>query len=411
MPVLLHTPTLAESLSAEAAHQYECLVSATCQVLNASGIDWKRHHSASYRQSIGDKDTIIRVECSLDAMPFTAIEPDPDSPYPTLLIKPVYPGALTRHDIALDGISVPPNDLLAHSLRPTAEADHYGSFATLPLSLTNAAGLTHSSDSTQQHLLFVVAESSTEVDTYDQDIDELLSFIDKQKSITTLTIVAGGNVNGSKIQHYQRLSTQIELITNRLRQKTDIPIFTLDLKSIDPALLLPLMGKFDLALFAGSALYIDAIQIGVPVYGWRLENDAASILNSKVDYSAHHCWSEAKKAINLQQRAIVRDTQVVNGRITIDNHLSRFEQVLHHYLTEHLSTFKTSGSLNITDGSTVISAHTIYYPGSQENQTQQTLGILHRKLRKFGQSPTRFIRDSDNPLAKKLHPFLPKPAA
>lgn len=402
MSVRLHTPAQADSVSAAASHQIDGLVAATCQILQSAGVGWTLESeplSSSQRHEPVDSIADIQIALGSTANP----------PPAAVIIRPRFPGSLIHHGIELIDGSTRSSAGLRNTLK-LSEADHYGSFAPLPTALLDSSGLSTTNRKPGHHLLYVVAASASEETSFQQDIENLCSVVLQLGTVSGLTVIPGPDVYGCDQRHSDEIRSELTTITQSVTQRLSIPVFTPSLNSKDEPCLPAFMAKFDMALFAGCQRYVDAVQLGVPAYAWRLDYSVAEF-NSWVKTVTQEDWTTLKSRVIQQQRKIVGQSNVSIGSIIIDNNKSQFESALLECLRPRVE--PTSSLATELDQYTqsVIAPYTAHYPGSQNHQARHLVSKTHRKLSKFRQSPTRFLRDSDSALAKLVHPFLRDPAA
>lgn len=411
MPVILHTPKQADTLTTGATRQIESLIAVTSQLLDSGNLSWTQDCRSELQIQHEDSecsDVVIRI----DIRAFARTKGSTAAQLPTqhhprsLIVSPRFPGALLTHDIEITGDPKQSNDTDMNRYT-MSEADHYGSFAPLPQTLNRTAALMNKKGKTGLELIFLLALASETSDSYDEDITTLVSAIRKLAGISTITIMIGPNLQGGTVTNINEYAIHLTELSEEIQRTTGLPTTLLDYHNIDESLLPSLIAKFDVAFCAGCAYYADVVQLGVPVYAWRLNTSSAE-LNDWIESNLSIRLRDEKDTINQRQRDWLYENRFSENHVTIDNNMLHYERVIHRFLTEHLHT--GSKSTDNADQLTVIGPTTTCYPGSQKNQTRHTLGKVRRKLIKFRQSPTRFIRDSDNALAKKLHMFLRDPA-
>lgn len=444
MNVLLLSPPSSKPAPAPGEQQLECLSVAVERILESGALDCRRETliADDNQCSASGRDGLVRTAADL-----VVVVHDADSAgtaklqtlaqlyqCPVVQISLRFPAALIRTDITLSVCTASghrleisePADLDSMTVMP--EAYYFSQFAPSTYSKSSAdckrspIKSTAIPDSPQSHsepeertdleTLVMLDRPTSDPDYNPQhDLATVLAMLDRVDTIGSITL-AQDSLTSSANPERTTGKLPLEEMANSIRQHCRVPV-TIQSPSRLPEELLPFLRRFNIALFGGSNLYADAIELGIPVYAWR-QNESTTLLNELLEAALPMAISTIGRTqrthISDQQKELLSETINRSQTLTVVNRHDQLKIALMHLvsilLPSHPMT-KTDPASSPLDNGTVIAPQPMDYPTDDRLRTRRRLRQVQRKLLKFRQSPTRFIRDSNTPLARSLNQWLP----
>jgi len=335
---------------------------------------------------------------------------------PLIHIKPRFPGVLIRNDIELTGCTQHGHRLTPTETNPSTpqialpEAYHYSQFAPI----SQSAKFTNDVPTKTGIDALVVLRIDEQGKHYNQqhDLETILAALPRLGSLDSVSLLLEQSRSEKKACDKAQEAIMHSLAES-IKGHIDARVRTCTV-SHRASHLIPFFRSFDIALFGGSTHYADAIELGIPVYAWR-QSESTTLLNDLLDVSATgkptYQLKQLKTHINELQLELINEMTARHHALTIPNTMGRFYNALNKLLTDVVAIEGSVKSIAIDpafERQPIIPPTDTIYPGSELHASRHTLQHMQRKLLKFRQSPTRFIRDSNSPLARHLHPLLPQ---
>lgn len=326
----------------------------------------------------------------------------------SITLRPTYPGSFAQNDINIECRNVDDNawvtERIIEATRSAEELSkleeylepdmYYSQFSPLPVRLG-----TEFYQREREHALvflsFTAGENTDEV--CDNDKKTLALLLHDIEALRSLTIVTDTLETAPKVE-------QIALY---LREALAVDTKVFAHRRGDYRDLFAVLSKCDLALFAGSSLYIDAARLGIPVYIWRSQqqgveplNEAFLTLADKYDPAAVH--EEQRRQIEkLVEAHYLGHTLPNNSRAIMDAMAAIITKLAPGVVID-------TGKL-IDDTAMpvpVIDQPRVWHEDSARIKMRNSLSLGKKKFAKMRQNPNRFFKDSNNPFARKIYTLM-----
>lgn len=325
-----------------------------------------------------------------------------------ITLRPTYPGSFAQNDINIECSNMEEKAWMTERVieatqlaEQTAKVSefvepdmHFSQFSPLPYRLGKEF-YARARDHALVFLSYGAGENTDQI--CDLDRETIARLLHDMEELSSLTIVTDTLETAPRAQD----------IANSIEEALGLETKVFSHRRGDYRDLFSVLAKCDIALFAGNALYVDSIRLGVPAYIWRSKQAGVEPLNQ-----AFNSLQE-----NYDTVAVLEEQRV---------HLERL--IESHYLGHTLPNDKrvlleAMGAIigKIAPGIIVDSAPFINNPSVPEAIIDQPavwhnhslsarvrlrISNSRRKLTKFKQSPERFFQDSDHPIAKRIYTMM-----
>ena len=326
----------------------------------------------------------------------------------SITLRPTYPGSFAQNDINIECRNVEEQAWVTErvieatriaeemsKLEEYLEPDmYYSQFSPLPARL-GAEFYQREREHALVFLSFTAGENTDEI--CDNDKKTLALLLHDMEALRSLTIVTDTLQSAPKVEQIARylrdaLAVDTKVFAHRRGDYRD---------------LFAVLSKCDLALFAGSSLYIDAARLGIPVYIWRSQQEGIDPLNQAFltlaeNYDPAAVHQEQRKQIEkLVEAHYLGHTMPNNSRVLMDAMAAIINKLAPGVVldTEQL----------IDDTAMpvpVIDQPRVWHEESTRIKLRNSLSLGKKKLAKMRQNPNRFFKDSNNPFARKIYTLM-----
>lgn len=325
-----------------------------------------------------------------------------------ITLRPTYPGSFSQNDINIECRNMEEKAWLTERVieatkmaEETARVSefvepdmHYSQFSPLPYRLSKE----FYSRPRQHALVFLSYGAGENSDTIcDQDQHQIASLLHDMEDLAALTIVT------DTLATAPRAKTIAKALQNALGLETKV----FSHRRGDYRDLFSVLAKCDVALFAGSSLYVDSIRLGVPAYIWRSKQAGTDPLNDAFmnlleDASANEVLSEQRIHLDRLIESHYLGATLPNDKRVLLEALSAIMSKLAPGIY-----LETSGYINNPAvPEPVIDQPRVWHTNTLSTRMKHRISRGRRKFTKFKQSPERFFEDSENPLAKRLYTMI-----
>ncbi len=326
----------------------------------------------------------------------------------SITIRPTYPGSFAQNDINIECRNIEEKSWITEKvIAATEQAEKiakvdeyvdpdmfYSQFAPLPVRLSDEF-YSRQRDHALVFLSFTAGEDNAAICESDQQTLSLL--LHDMESLRSLTIVTDT----------LKTAPKVEKIAESLKDALAVDTRVFAHRRGDYRDLFSVLSKCDMALFAGSSLYVDSLRLGVPVYVWRAHqtgvqplNDAFLSLSENYDLSA--VLEQQRNVLeNFVQSHYLGHTLPNNSRILIDSVAGAIEKVAPGIV---IDTAKLMSESLIPEP--VIDQPRVWHDDSITRRLKNSLSRGRKKFTKLRQNPNRFLQDSDHPLAQKIYTLM-----
>ena len=326
----------------------------------------------------------------------------------SITLRPTYPGSFAQNDINIECRNVEDKAWITEriiaanrsaeeisKLEEYLEPDmFYSQFSPLPARLS-AEFYAREREHALVFLSFTAGENTDEI--CDNDKKTLALLLHDMESLRSLTIVTDTLETAPKV----------EQIANYLRDALAVDTKVFAHRRGDYRDLFAVLSKCDLALFAGSSLYVDAVRLGIPVYIWRSQQHGVEPLNETFltladDYNPAAVHQAQRKQVEkLVESHYLGHTLPNNSRALVE----AMAAVIH-----KLAPGVVIDTASIIDDSAmptpVIDQPRVWHHDSARIKIRNSLSLGKKKFAKMRQNPNRFFKDSNNPFARKIYTLM-----
>lgn len=326
----------------------------------------------------------------------------------SITLRPTYPGSFAQNDIDIECRNVEERSWATERVIEAArEAEKqfkleeylepdmfYSQFAPLPARL----GQEFYSRPREHALVFLSFTAGEDADEVaDADKEKLSLLLHDMEALRALTIVTDTLATTPKVEEVAR----------HLRRALNIDTKVFAHRRGDYRDLFAVLSKCDMALFAGSSLYIDAIRLGIPVYVWRGQhmgieplNEAFLSLAENYDpIAVHH--EQRKHMEQLVQSHYLSHTLPNNSRALLDAMAAVINKLAHGVKINTQELIDDSGLPK-----PVIDQPKVWHDDSMRLKMLSGISLGKKKFAKLRQNPQRFFKDSSSPVARKIYTLI-----
>jgi len=325
-----------------------------------------------------------------------------------IILRPTYPGSFAQNDISIECKNIDEKSWITekvidatNQIEQIFKIDeyvdpdmYYSQFSPLPVRLGEEF-YSRKRDHALVFLSFSAGENNDQVCDADQQTLSLL--LHDMESLRSLTIVTDT----------LKTAPKVEKIAKSLRTALNVDTRVFAHRRGDYRDLFSVLSKCDLALFAGSSLYVDAIRLGVPVYVWRSQQKGVKPLND-----AFLSLSENNKPSDVldQQRSILNN--LIKSHY-LGNTLPNSSNILLQAMSEIIEKMAPGVVIDteklIQESAIpepVIDQPRIWHDDSVKRKLQNTISRGKKKFSKLRQNPDRFLKESRHPIAQKVYTLI-----
>ena len=307
------------------------------------------------------------------------------------VIQPAFAGSASNNSVAFTACCAP--DHVTKQAPSPASADSESLFYT---SFAPLADSWHELVSPADTALVLLAEGPIGIDSTLSDARTIIGLLSKLTHIRKVCLLATPLVRQSATNS----------LGDVLRRNSNYNIIETSWK-FSPSQLHAVMARSNIVLCAGTALYADALMLGVPVYTWRQHIQAEDINDAVMNTVPF----SRRVVVEKQRLAIERLPEKLRGyqrRLHLfPNYLPALESAIISTLSGLARRYRTIDYVNPTvlnDGHIIEPRQVAFdYNGALKISTRGITTI--RKLKKLRESPSRFIKDSNTPLSAFFKPF------
>ena len=325
-----------------------------------------------------------------------------------ITLRPTWPGSFAQNDISIECKNIEEKSWITEQvIDATNQAEqtfkideyvdpdmYYSQFSPLPVRLGEEF-YSRKRDHALVFLSFSAGENNDRVCDADQQTLSLL--LHDMESLRSLTIVTDTLKSAPKV----------EKIAKSLRSALNVDTRVFAHRRGDYRDLFSVLAKCDLALFAGSSLYVDAIRLGVPVYVWRSQQSGVKPLNDAFlslseNYNPSAVLSEQRSFLdNLIKSHYLGNTLPNSSYILLTAMSEIIEKIIPGVV---IDTDKLIQDSAIPEP--VIDQPRVWHDDSVKRRLQNTISTGKKKFAKLRQNPDRFLKESSNPIAQKVYTLI-----
>ena len=326
----------------------------------------------------------------------------------SLTLRPTYPGSFAQNDVNVECINIDEKSWITEKIIEATETEQarvrideyvdpdmfYSQFSPLPYRLGKEF-YSRKREHALVFLSFTAGEDDEQVCDKDQETISLL--LHDMEALSSLTIVTDT----------LKTAPRVERIATSLKQALGIDCRVFAHRRGDYRDLFSVLSKCDLALFAGSSLYVDAIRLGIPSYVWRSPqagveplNDAFLTLNETYDPSAV-LEQQRTHLEHLVQSHYLGHTLPNNSRVLVETMTEVIQKLASGVV---IDTNKLISDSAIPQP--IIDQPPVWHDDSVTRRVKNSLSISRKKLSKLRQNPERFLKESSNPFAQKIYTLV-----
>lgn len=326
----------------------------------------------------------------------------------SMTIRPTYPGSFAQNDINIECKNIEEKSWITERvIAATEQAEkiakvdeyvdpdmYYSQFAPLPVRLSDEF-YSRQREHALVFLSFTAGEDNDAICESDQQTLSLL--LHDMESLRSLTIVTDT----------LKTAPKVEKIAESLKRALAVDTRVFAHRRGDYRDLFSVLSKCDMALFAGTSLYVDALRLGVPVYVWRSHQAGVQPLNDAfLSLSENHdlarvLQQQRKTLESLIQSHYLGHTLPNNSGILIESVSAAIEKIAPGVV---IDTAKMISESLIPEP--VINQPRVWHDDSISRRLKNSISRGRKKLTKLRQNPDRFLRDSNHPLAQKIYTLM-----
>jgi len=326
----------------------------------------------------------------------------------SLTVRPTYPGSFAQNDVNIECVGIDEKSWITEKIIEATRTEEarikideyvdpdmfYSQFSPLPYRLGKEF-YSRPREHALVFLSFTAGEDDEQVCDKDQETISLL--LHDMEPLSSLTIVTDT----------LKTAPRVERIAASLRQALGIDCRVFAHRRGDYRDLFSVLSKCDMALFAGSSLYVDAIRLGIPSYVWRSPQEGVAPLNE-----AFLTLSETYDLASVLQQQRDHLEQLVQSHYlahTLPNNSRVLVETMSEVIEKIASGVVIDTDKLISDSAIpqpIIDQPRVWHDDSVTRRVKNSLSISRKKLSKLRQNPERFLKESTNPFAQKIYTLV-----
>jgi len=326
----------------------------------------------------------------------------------SLTVRPTYPGSFAQNDVNIECVGIDEKSWITEKIIEATRTEEarikideyvdpdmfYSQFSPLPYRLGKEF-YSRPREHALVFLSFTAGEDDEQVCDKDQETISLL--LHDMEALSSLTIVTDT----------LKTAPRVERIAASLRQALGIDCRVFAHRRGDYRDLFSVLSKCDMALFAGSSLYVDAIRLGIPSYVWRSPQEGVAPLNE-----AFLTLSETYDLASVLQQQRDHLEQLVQSHYlahTLPNNSRVLVETMSEVIEKIASGVVIDTDKLISDSAIpqpIIDQPRVWHDDSVTRRVKNSLSISRKKLSKLRQNPERFLKESTNPFAQKIYTLV-----
>ena len=326
----------------------------------------------------------------------------------SLTLRPTYPGSFAQNDVNIECINIEEKSWITEKIIAATRTEEskvrideyvdpdmfYSQFSPLPYRLGKEF-YSRKREHALVFLSFTAGEDNEMVCDKDQETISLL--LHEMEALSSLTIVTDT----------LKTAPRVERIALSLRDALGIDCRVFAHRRGDYRDLFSVLSKCDLALFAGSSLYVDAIRLGIPSFIWRSPQQGIEPLNEAFltlteTYNPGAVLEQQRNHLEqLVQSHYFGHTLPNNSRILVET-MSQVIQRIASGVVIDTDKLISDSAIPLP----IIDQPRVWHDDSIGRKVKNSLSISKKKLTKLRQNPERFFKESSNPFAQKIYTLV-----